>query len=387
MLPIPYTLDDQTWDQLMDLTHGVVAVCYQCGVCTASCPWGEIRDVGYAVHAFLHHAQLGLTGDERDLWLCTTCGQCEALCPRGVKVTDIFRALRFLAWQQNRPHAGFNQLLWSVYWNNNPWEQPPSYRTRWAQNEQPPTFDPEKHEILLYIGCTPSYDTRAQKITLSLVRILQASGVEFGTLGKAEPCSGEEVRSVGHLAYFQDISSNSVDILAKSGTNHLVTIDPHSYDAFLNHYNFPNPIKIQHYTQFLADLLQAGRLQFTGEAGVSQHKITYHDPCYLSRHNQEIDAPRRVLEQIPGVELVEMPDSGDQTLCCGGGGGRMWIDTEPGQRFSDLRARQVAASGANILATACPYCISCLDDSLKAQGFQHIPVLDIAEIAAMVLES
>lgn len=383
----PYTLDDRTWDELMELTHDAVAACFQCGECTAACPWGEIREVGFSARTHLRRAQLGLFVEDPDLWLCTTCGQCESLCPRGVEISEVIRALRSLAWRHKYPQAGFNQLLWSVYWNNNPWEQPPSYRTRWAGNEQPPIFDSRQHEILLYIGCTPSYDTRAQKIAQALVCVLQAAGVSYGTLGQAEPCSGEEARSVGHLAYFQEIAEKAAAVLEESGAHHLVTIDPHTYDIFRNHYPFTRDIQVQQYTQYLADLLQAGRLKFPEKPGESHRKITYQDPCYLARHNRETQAPRQVLEQIPGVELVEMTDCGERTLCCGGGGGRMWVDTEPGLRMSDVRARQVFETSAEILATACPYCISCLDDSLKAQGMVHMPVLDIAEIAALALES
>ncbi|MBM3145604.1 MAG: (Fe-S)-binding protein [Chloroflexi bacterium] len=374
-------LDDTTWEELLELTHGAAAVCFQCGVCTATCPWGLVREETLSVRSYMRAAQLGLhkNGNE-DLWLCTTCAQCEAYCPRGVEIADVFRGLRYLAWKRNQPHHGLSTLLWSVYWNNNPWEQPPSQRANWAKDLAAPQFDPEKHEILYYVGCTASYDSRAQKVARALVKIFQAAGVSFGILGEDEPCCGEEVLSVGHKLYFREMAEKATKTLRERGVTQLVTTDPHSYDAFKNHYN--DAIQPLHYTQYLAHLIDQGRLTPRSPIPNSQSLITFHDPCYLSRHNAEIEAPRKVLSAIPGVELVEMPNIADDTLCCGGGGGRMWLETEAGERFSDLRVEEALSTGARILATACPYCIACLEDSVKAKGIEDLAVMDVAEIVA-----
>jgi Fe-S oxidoreductase len=336
------------------------------------------------VHSFLRTAQLGLHTQARDeLWLCTTCGQCEVQCPRGVKIKDVIRGLRYLAWEDNQPHSGLPSLLWSVYWNNNPWDQPPSNRSQWAKDLNLPRYNPDKHEILYYVGCSAAYETRAQKIARDLVKLLKAARVSFGILGDDEPCSGEEVLSLGHYPYFQDLSNQALETFRDWGVGYLITTDPHSYDAFRNYYQGDyTGYQVDHYTQYLSRLLEDGRLVFDQSLHT---RITFHDPCYLARHNQEINAPRKILSAIPGVEMVEMEQFGKDTICCGGGGGRMWLETDPGERISDLRVTQAVNSGANILATACPYCVTCLEDSLKSQGLTDLVVMDIAEIGARSL--
>jgi Fe-S oxidoreductase len=377
-------LDDELYERLIALTGGAAAVCYQCGTCTASCPWGLVREDHLPVRTIIHQAQLGIPGWQDILWLCTTCGQCEALCPRGVKIIDIFRGLRELAWESNKVEKGLPSLLWSIYWNDNPWSQPPSQRDVWARGLDLPAFDPQKHEVLLYIGCTSSYDRRAQKIARALVTVLNAAGVKFGTLGQHEPCCGESALSVGNLRYFEEIAQKTAAIFKEKKITDLVVISPHCYDVFRNHYPQVgidlNPL---HYTQYLAGLIADGRLKMKGNL---QQRVTFQDPCYLGRHNGEYEAPRSILKAIPGLELVEMAANRSEGLCCGGGGGRMWLETVNAERFSNLRARDAERTGAGILATACPFCIVCLEDSTRSLGLDELRVLDIAEIAALALQ-
>lgn len=195
-------IDDEVWEEIVALTGGAAAACYQCGVCTATCPWGLARDEPILVRALLRQAQLGLAPGCDGLWLCTTCAQCEAYCPRGVSIVDVFRGLRSLAWERRQVPRGLPSLLWSVYWNNNPWSQPPSQRSAWARSLDLPTFDPARHEILFYVGCTSAYDGRGRKVARSLARLFDAAGVAFGVLGDDEPCCGEAVLSAGHIPYF-----------------------------------------------------------------------------------------------------------------------------------------------------------------------------------------
>ncbi|MFQ5614872.1 MAG: (Fe-S)-binding protein [Anaerolineales bacterium] len=374
-------LDDELWEELIELTDGAAAVCYQCGVCTATCPWGLVRQKPLSVRTFMREAQLGLQNGSKPLWLCTTCAQCEAYCPRGVDITGVFRGLRSLAWKRNQSHHGLPTLLWSVYWNNNPWEQPPSQRSQWAKKLDIPIFDPHQHEILFYVGCTSSYDSRAQKIAIALVRILKAARVEFGFLGDDEPCCGEAVLSVGHKPYFDEVAQQTAQVFREKGVTQLVTISPHCYDVFKNHYppfveqDF-TPI---HYTQYLAQLMDEGRLNVDRPLDA---RVAFQDPCYLGRHNSEYESPRRVLASIPGIEVVEMANSTVNGLCCGGGGGRMWLETAAGERFSDLRVTEAMETGAGILATACPFCLACLEDSVKGMKAEDLTVLDVAEIVA-----
>jgi Fe-S oxidoreductase len=379
------TLDDRLWERLIELTDGAAALCYQCGVCTASCPWGLVRQEHLSVRGLMRQAQLGLHNGGDDLWLCTTCAQCQAYCPRGVDISDVFRGLRAIAWEENAAAGGLPNLLWSLYWNDNPWSQPPSQRTGWARDLSLPAFDPSEHEILLYVGCTSSYDKRAGQVARALVRLLRAAGVPFGYLGEDEPCCGEAALSVGHKPYFQEIAEQTTKTFQERGVGELVCISPHCYDVFRNHYPAaPDGFNARHYTQYLAGLIAEGRLQFKGALSA---RLTFQDPCYLGRHNDEYQAARYLMEAIPGVELVEMSDHGIDGLCCGGGGGRMWLETAPGERFADLRVQQALETHAQLLATACPFCLVCLEDSAKQVRNAELHVMDIAEIAALALAS
>jgi Fe-S oxidoreductase len=378
-------LDDELWERLVEMTGGEAALCYQCGTCTAICPWGSVRREPFSVRRFVRLAQLGLNGEDEALWLCTNCAQCAASCPRGVDIPAVLRALRTLAWEQRRIPKGLPSVLWSIYWNNNPWAQPPSQRATWAKNLDIPIFDPSQHEALLYVGCTSSYDRRAQKIARSLAGILRAAGVSFGYLGDDEPCCGEAVLSFGQIPYFEEVAAHATQIFQERGVSKLVAISPHCYHVFKNDYPSSNTeFQPVHYTQFLAQLLGNGRLRFERSL---ERQVTFQDPCYLGRHNAEYQASRQILEAIPGLELAEMNHCRAESLCCGGGGGRMWLETATGERFSDLRVQEASQTGASILATACPYCLVCLEDSMKAMKMEGLQVMDIAEIAGMAIAS
>ncbi len=384
---VPLQLEDERWERLMALTGGEAGPCYQCGVCTATCPWGLVRQETLSVRSLIHRAQLGLAPESDQLWLCTTCAQCEASCPRGVRISAVMGGLRQLAWEERQTPAGLPAMLWSLFWNENPWSQPPSQRHLWAKDLDLPLFDPDRHEILLYVGCTASYDRRAQQIARALVRVLRAAGVRFGVLGEAEPCCGEAALSLGHRPYFSEIARQTAARFAERGVTRLVVISPHCHDAFTNHYPAVRgdeegawaPV---HYTRYLAELLGEGRLTLDHPLAL---RVTYHDPCYLARRSGEWQASRQLLEAIAGLELVEMERNGPATLCCGGGGGRMWLETAAGERFADLRVAEALQTGAELLATACPFCVACLEDSVKAGKVAGLNVADVAEILARVV--
>lgn len=376
-------IDDELWEELFSLTDGAAAECFQCGVCTATCPWGLVSNKLLSVRTLMRQAQLGLRAGDNSLWLCTTCAQCEAFCPRGVNIAEVFRGLRTIAWKHRQIQEGLPSLLWSIYWNDNPWTQPPSKRSQWAQDLDIPIFNPGLHEVLLYVGCTSSYDRRGQRIATALVKLLDGANVKYGFLGDEEPCCGEAALSVGHRPFFEEIAEKTATFFDERGVSKLVTISPHCYDVFKNRYppigtNF-QPL---HYTQFIAQLIEERRLKFNR---VLDKKVTFQDPCYLGRINGQFDAPRQVLKAIPGVELREMVGHREDSLCCGGGGGRMWLETPVGERFSDMRIEQALETGANELVTACPFCVTCLEDSLKMSKTDGFEVLDLAEIAVQAL--
>jgi Fe-S oxidoreductase len=366
---------------VVQATDGAAAPCYQCGVCTATCPWGLVKKEHLSVRKLIRCAQLGIDGWDEALWLCTTCGLCEERCPREVPIIDVILSLRGLSWRERQEPGNLRSLLWGVYWDGNPWGRPPSQRSRWAQDLELPQFSPED-EILYYVGCTASYDRRMQKIARSLVTLFGEAGVRFGTLGDGEPCCGEAVASVGHDEYAQEIIARNAKLFEEAGVATVVTTSPHCFEMFARRYPDPSGrFRPLHYTQFLAQLIDEGRLRFEQSLPM---RVTYHDPCYLGRRSGIYEEPRRILEAIPGVELVEMARSRAEALCCGGGGGRMWTETPAGERFADLRAQEAADTGAEALVTACSFCISCLDDSLKTAGVT-MPVLDVSEVAAMAL--
>jgi len=374
-------IDDAVWEELIELTGGAASICYQCGTCTANCPWGLVSEETVSIRGLIREAQLGLPINGASLWLCTTCAFCEAYCPRGVNISDVILALRQMAWHDRATPAAYPSLLWSVYWNNNPWSQPPSQRSIWAKNLNLPYFDPAHHEILFYVGCTSAYDQRAQLIAKAMVHLLRASGVLFGVLMDDEPCCGESVLSLGHKYYFQEVARHAAQTLDEKGVGRMVVLSPHCYDAFKNHNPYlDDRIEVIHYTTYLAGLIESGQLELTRELdGV----VTYHDPCYLSRHNHETEASRTILGAIPGLKLQEMDRIEEDTLCCGAGGGRMWMETDPGMRFSDLRLLEAKKTGAALMATACPFCLTCLEDSVKGDRTSQMTVKDVAEIAAL----
>ena len=374
-------IDDAVWEELIELTDGAATVCYQCGTCTAICPWGLVSEETVSIRSLIREAQLGLPLNDESLWLCTTCAYCEAYCPRGVNILDVILALRQMAWHKESAPAGSPSLLWSVYWNNNPWSQPPSQRSQWAKSLELQYFDPDLHDVLLYVGCTSSYDQRDLLVAKDFVQLFKAAGVPFGILMDDEPCCGESVLSLGHRQYFDDVAQKAAAVLGEKGVSRMVVVSPHCYDAFKNHnQHLGERIEVIHYTTFLAELLKSGQLEFTDPI---EGSVTYHDPCYLARHNQETDKAREVLEAIPGVELVEMQRAREETLCCGAGGGRMWMETDPGMRFSDIRIEEAEATGADFLATSCPFCLTCLEDSVKGDVECNLVVIDVAELAAL----
>lgn len=379
----PVDIDDRLWSELDSLTGGSAALCYQCGVCTASCPWGQVKEGGFSVRALLRCAQLGLDAVQEELWLCTACGQCEALCPRGVHIGEVIRGIRQLAWQERLVPPGLPTMMWSLHRNNNPWDQPPSARAAWALNQGVPYFDRQQHEILLYVGCTVAYDRRSQSIARALVSVLRACGVAFGYLADDEPCCGESALSLGHRPFFEALIGAAFDSFSRHRATQVVTISPHCFDAFTRHTPTENDrIEFLHYPQYLARLAHQGRL---ATRRLSSRRVTFHDPCYLARLHRDRSSARAVLGALTGLEFEEMRHHGRETICCGGGGGRMWLETAPDERFADLRIAEAVELEADCIITACPFCLTCLEDSVKSKKRHDLRVMDLAELVLQAM--
>jgi Fe-S oxidoreductase len=238
-------------------------------------------------------------------------------------------------------------------------------------------------EILYFVGCYLSYDPRNQKIARATARILERAGVDYGILGTRESCCGESIRKAGNEEVFRSLARANIKAFIDHGVKRILVASPHCYHTFRNEYpEFMVHFDVVHISEYLTELIEAGRLDLPkGTNGGPPRRVTYHDPCYLGRHNGVYDPPRDLLERIPGVELVEMADARERSLCCGGGGGRIWAETLKEERFADLRMAQAVETGAAVLATACPYCVSNFEESRLALEEEGAPeVKDITEV-------
>jgi Fe-S oxidoreductase len=360
-------------------------LCYQCGLCETVCPWNRVRK--FFVRSIIHQAQLGVAdfGSE-DLWLCATCGACVERCPRGVGIIDIMRAMRRLLVPDGVVPASIPNLrgvMTSIASVGNPWQQEPENRANWAKGLGVKEFS-EDTELLYFPCCTPAYDPRVQKVAQATSEILTKLGVDFGILGPKENCCGESVRKAGNEQLFKRLARENIKTFIENGVKKILVSSPHCYHTFKNEYTeFKANFEVVHISQYLFELINEGRLELSKEYG---KKVTYHDPCYLGRHNGIYDEPREVLKKVPGLELIEMADSRENALCCGGGGGRIWMETKKGERFADLRIQQALDVGAEVLVTSCPYCIINFKDSrLALEDSEVIEIKDITEIIKEVI--
>jgi Fe-S oxidoreductase len=239
-------------------------------------------------------------------------------------------------------------------------------------------------EFLYFPGCYLCYDPRLKKVARATANILNLAGTDFGILGPKENCCGESIRKTGDEELFKRLAKENIKTFIENGVKKILVSSPHCLHTFINEYpEFMVNFEVMHISQYLLQLILQGKIELTKEY---RKKVTYHDPCYLGRHNGIYEEPREALKKIPGIELVEMTDSQEDSLCCGGGGGRIWMDTPKGERFSDLRVEQAVAAGAEVLVTSCPYCITNFEDSrLNLEDSETIEIKDITEIIRDVI--
>lgn len=358
-------------------------LCYQCATCTGSCPWGFVEPLN--IRQLIHLAQLGLEGYEgEDLWKCTTCNTCKIRCPRGVGIIDIIRSIRTMIVETGLIPQSLRGALGSTKSDGNPWSGKRSERNTWAAEMGIEAFDKDKHEYLLFACCMPSYDPRARKQVAAAAKIFKAAGVKVGVLGSEESCCGESIRKIGDEDLFGKLAGGNGALFREHGVEKVLVLSPHCYHTFVNEYpELGTKLQVTHMVELMAELLETGKLKLSKPVEAT---VTYHDPCYLGRHNEIYDAPRKILKSLPGVTFTEMIRVREESLCCGGGGGRMWMETKFGERFSDLRIPEALSVGANVLATACPYCINMFEDSrLNLNKEDEIQVKDVTELVAEAL--
>lgn len=360
--------------------------CMQCGLCVASCPWrlveGDIsRD--FNTRKVQHMAQLGVEGYESEdvLFACTTCGLCVQRCPREVNPIDNQRVLRAMIAESGSVPPAYRPVVGSLKSNGNPWQGERTERLDWTKELEVPRFGPDT-EYFLFVCCTSCYDSRSKKIARALVSVLQKAGVSFGIIGEEESCCGESARKIGAEDTFTTLAESNIKLFKDRGVKKIITTSPHCLYTFRNEYpELGGEFEVVHYTQLLARLLREGKLTPSKELG---RKVIFHDPCYLGRHNDIYEAPREVLDALGPAVRVEMDRFGPESICCGGGGGRIWMETPPGARFGDLRVADAVAKEAEVLATACPYCTIMLDASNMAMGKEEMEILDISELLDQV---
>ncbi len=359
-------------------------LCMQCGMCAGSCPW-RIVDGPFNIRRLIRMAQLGVEGYESDdiLYGCTTCNKCVLKCPRGVTIIDIVRAMRSMIAETGAIPGVLRTATGSVHSSGNPWSEPREKRTAWMKDMDVPVFE-EGTEYLLYVCCTSAYDARGQKVARAMVKVLKAAGISFGIIGEEESCCGESVRKIGDEELFSNTAEKNIKLFSGKGVKKIIATSPHCYYTLTKEYpELGGEFEVIHYTQLLAGLLKEGKLTFSKPL---DKKVTYHDPCYLGRHNEIYDEPRALINAVTDGNLVEMDRIRKESLCCGAGGGRLWMETKPEWRFSDLRIEEACKTGAPILATACPYCISMLEDSRKTVNKEDaIEIKDIVELIAEAL--
>ncbi|OGS51262.1 MAG: hypothetical protein A3K65_08580 [Euryarchaeota archaeon RBG_16_68_12] len=372
---------DELVDEIVRSGGASLHLCYQCGVCTATCPWSEVRDV--SLRKMLRLAQLGLGGLEGDfLWLCTTCRACVARCPRGVDVIEVISAARRFVTGMGMEPGPLKTVRGHLSDVGNPWGGDRGERLRWAEGLKVRPFK-RGMDLLLFVGCTAAYDPRVREVARSIARVLEASGVTFGVLGNDETCCGDPALRIGDKDLFEALARQNLETFRRRGVDRVVAVSPHSYNVLKKEYpKLGAAPEVEHYTQLLARLVDEDRIPMRAGGG---SVVTYHDPCYLGRHNGVYEEPRKVLESVPGVTLEEMGRTKANSLCCGGGGGRIFLETPANERFSTIRVAEAERTGANVLCSACPYCVLNLEDSAKTGAKGPLAVKDVAEVVAGAL--
>jgi Fe-S oxidoreductase len=367
-------------DEIKEAGGEVYKLCFQCGLCDVVCPWNKVRT--FSMRKIIREAAFGLSEVEgEDIWRCTTCGTCPAQCPRGVKQINVSVALRRLASEYEMFPASVKPARTaraSLISEGNPLQGERGKRAEWTKGLSVKPYE-EGMEALYFVGCYFSYDPRMKKVAQATVNILKQAGVSFGILGEKENCCGESIRKTGSEKVFKKLAKENIKTFIDNGVKKIIVSSPHCYHTFKNEYpEFMVNFEVIHMNQYVLELIKEGRLQFSGEF---EKSVTYHDPCYLGRHNGIYDEPRELLNKVSRLKLVEMEACRKNSLCCGGGGGRIWMDTPQEERFSDIRLRQAEATGAQVLATSCPYCITNFEESrLNLEYEDVLEVKDITEI-------
>ena len=390
--------EDFTWKHMLDFYS-----CADCGRCADNCPANaagrplaprffttKARD-----YAFEHYPVLGRPKESRpligsiysedEIWSCTTCGACEEECPLLIEYVDKIVDLRRGMIDDGNVPQSLQKPLKALESRGNPYGKMEKKRCDWAraadfqQTSKVMLLDGKNRaDTLYFVDSITSYDDRMQSIGRSTARILSQIGENFAILGAAEKDSGHEVRRIGEEMLFLALRQHNTDAIQASGVRRIITADPHAYNALKHDYKDIPPV--EHISQVISREVAAGNIQFKPVEN-DGNVYVYHDPCYLGRHNQIYDEPRAVLDAIPGLKRVEMKRSRDRSFCCGGGGLMLFYEPKEEQRMGVLRVRMAAEAGANVIVTACPFCMANLEDAIKVAGFEgKMSAIDLTEL-------
>lgn len=356
-----------------------VHMCMQCGMCTGSCPEGGVTP--FNIRKLVRKKLLKHEIEESIPWYCTSCGACTLRCPRDVKPSEAIIELRAAFVEEGHIPVSIQKALEYTFVQKNPWGRPRTKRGAWFEglDIEIPHVSKTESKRLLFSCCIQAYDPRCMVIPVNVARILNKGGVEIGILGKEEACCGNEIRRMGEGGLFEELQEENIATFQKYGVREIITLSPHCMNVLKNEYGDLG-IKVSHYTQVAAAMIGGGSITFKRPYN---KKVIYHDPCFLGKQNKIYDEPRTILRAMEGVELLEFRESREISLCCEGGGGRMFYEAEGShQRNSEKRVLEAVEKGAEVLATSCPFCLMTLEDPAKEKG---IPVKELSEIIMEVL--
>jgi len=403
-------IQDFSWKDLLDLYS-----CAVCGRCHANCPAQlsgkslSPREVILNLKEHLLEAGPGLLagkaeassegqaktmiGDvvtEEEIWACTTCGACQEECPVNVEhIRKIIDLRRNLVLTQSKMPESAQLMLGNMQSRGHPWAGVQSLRLRgdWTSGlELKILAEGDKANTLFWVGCTGALIERNVEATLAMTRVLKAAGVDFAVLGDAETCCGDPARRAGYEFQFQIMAEQNIEAFKSHNIKEIVTTCPHCYNTIKNEYpSYGGDFKVVHYTQLIADLIRQGKLKLTNELNSI---LTYHDPCYLGRYNSVYQEPRRILKAIPKAKLEEMERSRNKSFCCGGGGGLMWIEEQPGTtKINQMRIEDVLKTGADTVVTACPYCLQMFEEGIENKDIKDsLKARDLAELVEAAMK-
>jgi Fe-S oxidoreductase/nitrate reductase gamma subunit len=405
------TVEDFTWKQLLDTD-----ACTMCGRCTAVCPAhatgksldpreivlksGEVMartgspavspPIGMDSEITVSANSLFERITPEEVWACTSCKACDEACPVNIEILDkILDMRRYLSLMESNFPTELGNAYRSMENSGNPWGMSQSDRAAWTSKvDDVPIVepgDPFDHEYLYWVGCAGSFDDKNQKVTIAMAKLLKRAGLDFAILGPHENCTGDPARRSGNEYIFQMLAMQNVEILNGMGVKKIITQCPHCFNTLMNEYpQLSGHYEVVHHSQLLEWLVDSGKLDLTGAK--LEERVVYHDSCYLGRHNDVYMAPRKVIGNLGGIEVVEAGRNGTKGMCCGAGGARMWMEETVGKKVNDDRAEELIATGASRIAVACPFCYIMIDDGVKGAGKDEDEVR-VADISMHVLEA